>query len=310
MRVLRGLQAFRPPGRGTAVAIGNFDGVHPGHRRVLKELKGIARREGLTPVVLTFSPHPEKALRRTGIPLLQTPKQKYGQIARLNLPVLLLVTLTPRLASLSAEQFVRTVLVGKLKSRAVVVGRGFRFGRDRRGTTADLKRMGRLLRLRVRTVAAVTKAGQQVSSSLIRKALFRGDVDRARRLLGRPYEVSGRVVRGERRGYRLGFPTANLRSRNELLPPGIFVSDVLFKGRVYSALTNVGTRPTFGEHPRRLEAHLLDYRSKLYGQEIRVRFLKRLRNERIFPDEHALVAQMKRDLSAAQAYFRRHRLRP
>jgi riboflavin kinase / FMN adenylyltransferase len=308
MRVVRGLRAFQPSRRGTAVAIGNFDGVHPGHRRVLGELLRVARREGLAPVVLTFSPHPEKALRRTGIPLLQTREQKYGQIARLGLPSLLLVTLTPRLASLSAQDFVSSILVRKMNVRAVVVGRGFRFGKDRRGTTADLKRLGRRLRLRVRIVAPVRKAGRPVSSSLIRKALSRDDIELARCLLGRPYEVRGRVVRGAKRGRGLGFPTANLRTRNELLPAGVFVATVHIRGRFYRALANVGTSPTFGEHPRRLEVHLLDYRGGLYGNELAVRFLKRLRPERKFAGREALIAQMVRDRAAARSYFRRHRL--
>jgi len=310
MRVVRGLQAFRPPRRGTAVAIGNFDGVHPGHRHVLEELLRLARREGLSPVVLTFSPHPEKALRRTGIPLLQTREQKYGQIARLGLPYLLLVTLTPRLASLSAQEFVRSVLVRKMNVRAVVVGRGFRFGKDRRGTTADLRRLGRSLQILVRIVAPVTQAGRPVSSSLIRKALIRDDIELVRRLLGRPYEVWGRVVGGDKRGRRLGFPTANLRTQNELLPAGVFISSVLVQGRVYPALANVGTNPTFGDHPRRLEVYLLGYRGDLYGIKLGVKFLKRLRPERKFATRQALVAQMKRDLAAAQSYFRRHQLAP
>ncbi|MDH4197500.1 MAG: riboflavin biosynthesis protein RibF [Candidatus Aminicenantes bacterium] len=310
MRVVRGLQAFRPPHGGTAVAIGNFDGVHPGHRRVLRELLRLAQRGGLAPVVLTFSPHPEKALRRSGIPLLQTREQKYSQIARLGLPVLLLVTLTPRLASLSAQKFVRAVLARKLRARAVVVGRGFRFGKDRRGRTADLERLGRLLKIRVRIVAPVKKAGRPVSSSSIRKALLRNDIERVRRLLGRPYEVWGRVVRGKERGRQLGFPTANLRTRNELLPSGIFLTRVVVKGRAYPALTYVGTSPTFGDRPRRLEAYLLGYQGRLYGEKLRVSFLKRLRPERKFAAEQALVAQMKKDLAAARAYFRRRHLRP
>jgi riboflavin kinase/FMN adenylyltransferase len=290
------------------VAIGNFDGVHPGHRRVLGELLRLARREGLSPVALTFSPHPEKALRRTGIPLLQTRDQKYGQIAGLGVPSLLLVTLTPRLASLSARDFVRSVLVRKMNVRAVVVGRGFRFGKDRRGTTAELKRLGRRLRLRVRIVPPVRMAGRPVSSSLIRKALGRDNIELARRLLGRPYEVRGRVVGGDRRGRRLGFPTANLRTRNELLPAGVFVVSVRVRGRAHLALANVGTSPTFGEHPRRLEVHLLDYRGNLYGRELEVRFLKRLRPERRFGRREALIAQMERDRAAARSYFRRHPL--
>jgi len=308
MRVVRGLQAFRPPHGGTAVAIGNFDGVHPGHRRVLGELRRLARRRGLAPVVLTFSPHPEKALRRSGIPLLQTWEQKSSEIARLGLPVLLIVTLTPRLAALSAQEFVRAVLARRLRTRAVVVGRGFRFGQDRRGTTADLDRLGRSLNMRVRIIGPVRKAGRPVSSSSIRKALFRNDIEGARRLLGRPYEVQGRVIRGAKRGRRLGFPTANLSTPNELLPSGIFLSRVVVKGRPFPALAYVGTSPTFGGRSRRLETYLLGYQGRLYGEELRVAFFKRLRPERKFATERALIAQMKKDLAAARAYFRRHRL--
>jgi riboflavin kinase/FMN adenylyltransferase len=189
----------------------------------------------------------------------------------------------------------------------VVVGQGFRFGRDRRGDTALLRALGRQAGLRVHAVPPARRDGRVVSSTAVRRLLERGRVGEAARLLGRPYEVRGRVVRGERRGRRLGFPTANMETANEILPEGVFITETVRGGRAYPSVTSIGTNPTFGPNPLRVETLLIDFRGSLYGAEITVRFFRRIRPARAFSNAAALAARIRRDCEQARAWFaRRH----
>lgn len=295
MRVTRGLAAFRPSRRRTAVAIGNFDGVHLGHARVLARLRREAASSGLTPLVLTFLPHPKRIPGRGESRMLQTGGQKFRALAGLGLRNILTIALTPALAALSPEAFATGVLAKRLRARTIVVGRSFRFGRNRAGSAVDLRRLGRRAGFKVVVVPPVRVAGRIASSTLIRRALERGDVTLAAKLLGRPYEIEGTVVRGRGRGRSLGFPTANLATRNEILPRGVYATAVVIAGRPRLAMTNVGTGPTFGGRRLVVESSLLDYDGALRGRKIAVRFLKRLRPERKFPSREALVRQLLRD---------------
>ncbi len=300
MHVVRGLAAFGRPRRPTAVAIGNFDGMHLGHARVLARLRREAAAGRLAPLVLTFLPHPEKRLGRRDIRLLQTEAQKLRAVGGLGLRSVLALSLAPRLASLTPEEFASGILAGRLRARTVVVGRRFRFGKGRSGSAEDLRRLGRREGFKVVVVPPVRVAGRIASSTLIRKALGRGDVALAASLLGRPYEIEGTVVRGRGRGRSLGFPTANLATKNELLPPGVYATEVVVGGRRRLAMTNVGTGPTFGGRRVVVESSLLDYDGDLVGRKIVVRFLKRLRPERKFPSREALVRQLLRDAAATR----------
>lgn len=300
MRVFRGLAAYRPPHRPAAVAIGNFDGVHLGHARVLARLRREAAAGRLAPLVLTFLPHPEKSFGRRQVRLLQTDDQKFRSLAALGIRDILTIALTPRLAALSPEAFASDILAKRLRARTVVVGRSFRFGQNRGGSPDDLRRLGRRAGFKAVVVPPVRVAGRVASSTLIRKALARGDVSLAGALLGRPYEIEGTVVRGRGRGRSLGFPTANLRTKNELLPRGVYATEVLLSGRRLLAMTNVGTGPTFGGRRLVVESSLLDFDGDLRGRKIAVRFLKRLRPERKFPSREALVRQLLRDAAATR----------
>lgn len=297
---------FPPPRRRpSAVAIGNFDGLHLGHRRILSRLAGTARRLGLTPIVLTFSPHPETALGRTSLRMIEPLDRRVAGLRGAGVRSVIVIAFGPPFAALPADRFVEEVLVRRLKAGAVVIGSGFRFGQGRRGTVAHLRTMGRRLGFQVVSVPPVRRNGALVSSSRIRKLLEAGRVAAAGRLLGRPYAIEGRVVRGRARGRTLGFPTANIRTASEILPAGIFAARLRTGGRDLPALAYIGRRPTFAENKTAVEVHALDFQGDLYGRKVRVALLEKLRSDRAFPDADALVRQMRRDEAAARALFGR-----
>jgi riboflavin kinase/FMN adenylyltransferase len=310
MRIYRDLRAFRP-GRGqTAVAIGNFDGLHLGHARILSVLSGLSRRTGWRPVVLTFDPHPEKVLGRRRIQMIQTLDQRLARLEEFGVRTVLVTPFDRGLSRLSPSDFARRVLRDTLQAGAVVVGRDFRFGRDRAGNVASLEAAGRDLGFRLFAVEPVRRGGRIVSSSRIRALLERGRVEEAGLLLGRPYSVSGRVVRGRGVGRTLGFPTANVESENEILPRGVFVTLARFGRADHPSVANIGFRPTFGPGGLSLEALILDRRAALYGRRLEVGFLKKLRPERKFRSPDALAARISLDIRAARSYFARHRQPP
>lgn len=295
-----GLPRFR---RGTVVAVGNFDGLHLGHRRILARVTALSRKEGLRSVVLTFFPHPARALAGQAVPLVQTLDQRLDGFRQAGIENVLVVPLERDLFELSGAEFSEKVLAEALRARAVVVGANFRFGRGRKCGAEDLADLGRVLKFAVRAVPPVVVGGRTVSSSLIRRLLTRGDVVTAAGLLGEPYTIEGRVVPGHSRGRDLGFPTVNLLTTSEILPPGVFLTLASIGRRRYPSLTNIGVRPTFGENPPGVETHLLDFKGDLYGRIVGLRFIEKLRNERRFATPAALVRQVSRDLRSARAAF-------
>ncbi len=305
MVVYRGLDDRRLAPRPSAVAVGNFDGLHLGHRKILSRLCARAGRSGLRSLVLTFAPHPERALGRSSVRMIDTPEDRLGRLRATCVDAVVVNAFDEAFSRLSCGEFVEGVLREKLGAREVVVGAGFRFGRDRRGGTDLLKRLGRPLGLRVHVVPPARVAGRVVSSTAVRRLLERGRVEEAARFLGRPYEVRGRVAPGERRGRRLGFPTANLETRNEILPEGVFITETVVGGRARPSLTSIGTNPTFGPNPLSVETLLLDYRGSLYGAETVVRFHRKIRPTRAFPGAAALAARIRRDCEEARAWFAR-----
>ena len=305
MVVYRGLDDRRLSPRPSAVAVGNFDGLHLGHRRILARLCDRARRSGLRSLVLTFSPHPERALGRSSVKMIDTPE---GRLEKLGATCVDAVVVTPfdgSFSRLGGRAFVDGVLRDRLGAREVVVGEGFRFGRDRRAGTDLLARLGRPHGLRVHVVSPARVAGRVVSSTVVRRLLEAGRVDEAARLLGRPYEVRGRVVGGRRRGRRLGFPTANVETRSEILPEGVFVSETVLGGRAHPSVTSIGTNPTFGPNPLSVETLLLGFRGSLYGAEVVVRLRRKIRPTETFPSPASLADRIRRDCEAARAWFAR-----
>ncbi|MEW5901439.1 MAG: bifunctional riboflavin kinase/FAD synthetase [Acidobacteriota bacterium] len=305
MRVWTGFDDLPRLARGTAVAIGNFDGLHLGHQEILRALVERARGSRLFSLLLTFSPHPERVLGRRRIATIQTLGQRLAGIRKWGVQGTLVLPFDRDLAHLSEEQFISQIIVSRLRAKELVVGENFRFGRGRSGDVETLGRAGRRMGFAVRPISVVVKNNRVVSSSLIRELLSAGRVDQAIAFLGRPYEIEGRVIKGAARGQTLGCPTANSRTDNEILPQGVFITEAETAGRTYPAVCNIGHRPTFGGDPLHLESFLLGFRGRLYGRQLRLRFFKKLRSEKKFPNAAALIVQIRRDAAAARAYFAR-----
>lgn len=295
---LRGLTA------NSVLAIGIFDGCHLGHQKILKNVINQGRRLGVAAGLMTFSPHPERILNHKIIPLIQTGRQKLEWLEKRGLDYCLILSLEKDLATLSGREFARKILSEQLGISAVVVGQNFRFGHNRRCGVRELRVFGRRYGFRVMAVRPVTRGGTQVSSSLIRHLLEKGRVEQAASLLGRPYEIQGTIIRGRGFGRTLGFPTINLKTQNEILPPGVYLALVKIGNTTYRAVANIGFCPTFGGKQPSVEAHLLDFSGKLYGQEARLYLLKKLRNEKKFPSVESLRRQIASDVSRARQLFR------
>jgi riboflavin kinase/FMN adenylyltransferase len=301
--VFHGLPPGPSPFSRTVVTIGNFDGVHLGHRAILARVIKRAGELGAQAVAITFDPHPLKVLRpEMNLPLLTTPDQKLALLAASGLDAVVVLPFTHELAAMAARDFIQQYFCQGLKVREVVVGHDYRFGRGREGDIELLKEMGQVHGFTVQVVWAVEADGAVVSSSLIRALLRLGKVPEAARLLGRPYGVVGQVVRGKGRGAKLlGVPTANLRAANELLPAcGIYAVRVRRGGRIYPGVANLGTCPTFDNQDLSLEVHLLEFNGELYGENLEVQFVARLREERRFASIEALGAQIRADIDQAR----------
>jgi len=304
MDVFRSLDEIPAPPAPRAVALGNFDGLHLGHRRIIERLRKEAAARALPACVLTFAPHPEKVFGPARLCMLQTLDQRLEGLCRMGIDAAIVLPFSRAFARIPGDVFIRDVIRDGLNVRLVVVGRDFRFGRDRAASVDDLRRRGRVEGFSVRAVPHVKHRGRIVRSSRIRDLLIEGRVEQASMLLGHPFTIEGDVVGGEKRGRRLGFPTANLVTPNELVPRGVFVTNLVWEGRVHPSITSVGVRPTFRTHQVTLETHVLDFDGDLYGASIGLAFLKRLRDEKKFPDVTALRRQVEKDSANARAYFR------
>ena len=287
--------------QGSVVCIGAFDGLHLGHRALVRHAVSRARTLGLPAIALSFEPLPREFFARAAPPpRLTLPRAKFEGLCELGVDRVGLLRFDAALAAMSAEDFVRNVLVARLHAREVWVGPGFRFGRDRLGDLQALQSLGAVHGFTADAIEAVGD-GAPISSTRIRNALASGDFEAAARLLGRPYAIGGRVIRGNRLGRTLGYPTANLRFGGKTPPlSGIFAVHVRGVGPdPLPAVASFGTRPTVGGREPLLEAHLFDFDGDLYGRRIQIEFRARLRDEQTFADLPTLVEQMHRD--AAQA---------
>jgi len=307
MQLLRGIgEAF--PGRGGFVSIGNFDGVHSGHSRIVASLVSAARVEGVPAVVLTFDPHPTRLLRpEQSAPLLSTMEDRAGWLEELGVDVMVAFPTTPELLRLEPAEFFGRVVIDQLNARGLVEGPGFFFGRERRGNLDVLASLCRDAEIGLDVVEPAMHEGELVSSSRIRKLLCRGDVISAGELLGRAYSVRGRVVAGEGRGRELGVPTANLSEIVTLVPGGgVYVGVVEIDGRPQPAAVHVGGNPTFGEVEQKVEVHLLAFDGDLYGQELTVKFLQPVRETQVFESVDLLRSQLAADIEAVWSYVETH----
>ncbi|HVG39368.1 MAG TPA: bifunctional riboflavin kinase/FAD synthetase [Pyrinomonadaceae bacterium] len=294
-------------GRPTVLTLGVFDGLHLGHQLIIKTVVERARAANAVPTVITFDPHPRAVLHpESAPPLLQTFDQKLEAFGVLGVEQTIVVRFTREFAQVSAESFLRDVVRARLQAKEVYLGRGFAFGRNREGNIDFLREASERLGFAAAEVPEVRLRGQRISSSRIRQVLAAGHVGLARRMLGRPYGVEGSVAHGDERGRTLGFPTANLRPQNRVIPRhGVYVTATLIEGVWRQSVTNVGTRPTFKnpETGPTLETHVLNWSGDLYGDVVRVRFLYRLRDEKKFNSVDELKRQIDRDVERARHYF-------
>jgi riboflavin kinase/FMN adenylyltransferase len=290
------------------LALGNFDGLHRGHMKIIDRVRRRAGERGGTPAAMTFDPHPSRVLRPDKAPpLLMTTAQKLEALGKAGMQGVAVVRFTRELSRWGPEQFVRTVLVEWLHVAEVWVGANFLFGHDRAGTFSVLRSLGARYGFRAEKIDAVRYKEFVVSSTRIRRLVSEGRVDEAAALLGHHFFLDGLVTRGAQRGREIGFPTANLCTDNELLPPtGVYATVVTIDGVVHPSITNVGMRPTFGDVDRvTIETHVFDFTRDLYGAQVRLSFVQRLRDERAFPDVDALRAQIEADCRSAQRLFGR-----
>jgi len=308
VRIFRSLEEARGLFGPSALTIGNFDGVHAGHRRILRRTCEVSRENGWKPSVLTFNPHPSKVVAPERSPhLMTTPEQRCRLMGQEGIRQALILPFTTQIAGLTPEQFVGEILVDALGAKAVLVGENFRFGHKQAGNVALLHELGTRFGFFTEVISAVTLRGTLVSSSEIRRLVESGDVARACRLLERPFALEGEVVRGHGIGSTQTVPTLNLATQCEVLPAvGVYVTRTQDQeARSWRSVTNVGHRPTFGGAALSIETYLLDPLDGAAPQQICVEFLRRLRDERKFESPEQLKAQILRDVRRAQAYFRR-----
>ncbi len=290
------------------LALGNFDGVHRGHRKILDRLLRAAGEHAATSVVMTFDPHPPRVVRPDKAPaLIMTKAQRLEALAAAGVQGAAIVRFTPDLSRWDPEMFVRTVLVDWLRVSDVWVGANFLFGHDRSGNFTLLRTLGARYGFRTEKIDPVRYKDFVVSSTRIRRLLSEGRVDEAGALLGHQYYIDGTVVRGDARGRAMGFPTANLCTENELLPPhGVYATTATIDGVVRPSVTNIGVRPTIGPSERTtVETHIFNFERDLYGTSLRVGFVLRLRDERAFATVDALRAQIDADCARARVLFER-----
>ncbi len=284
----------------TAITIGAFDGIHLGHKALLKETLNIAQNFNLVPLVVTFDPHPRKVIQpHLSFKLLTTFEEKLELIEKEGFENLAIIPFTRSLSELSPDLFVEKYLVDFLKARYVIVGFNFRFGKNRSGNTELLKKLGEKYQFQVKEIPPVIIEEIKVSSSYIRKLIAQGEVEKAALFLGRPYFLTGRVIKGKGRGKILGFPTANLSIPEDKLVParGVYAVWVYFFDQKYKGALNIGINPTFEENNFSIEVHLLNFNSSkdLYGESLRIEFIKYIRPEKKFTSIEELKNQISKD---------------
>ena len=309
MDVIHYPEVARPPWLVNPIlALGNFDGLHRGHLKIIERVKRGAAEHGGTPMTMTFDPHPSRVVRPDKAPpLLMTMEQRLDALERAGIACVAVVRFTHEMSQWDPETFVRAVLVDWLRVSEVWVGANFLFGHERSGNFSLLRSLGQRYGFRADKIDPVRYKEFVVSSTRIRRLVAEGRMDEAAALLGHQYTIGGEVVEGRRRGRTIGFPTANLQTANELVPPhGVYATTITVGEVVHASLTNIGVRPTFGDTVETtIETHVLDYSGDLYGRRVRLGFVQRLRDERRFEDIDALRAQIEADVRRAGRLFAR-----
>jgi riboflavin kinase/FMN adenylyltransferase len=292
--------------RGSVISVGNFDGLHIGHQKIIRAVADDARNEKAVAAIITFDPHPLKVLRPDAAPpLIMTIGQRVAGFAEFGLDAALVLRFDRAFADLSAEDFVRNVLVETVRAKRILVGANFRFGCKQSGNVELLAELGKQHDFAVEIIAAAEIDGKPVSSTEIRRAVAEGKVLEAAELLGHPFALTGTIQPGAGRGSKIVFPTLNLAAEQELLPArGVYATECLLGGALFQSVTNVGVRPTFDGQGLSIESHLLDFNQSVTSGPLEVRFRTRLREERKFDGAEALKSQIAMDIVAAQKFFK------
>ncbi|MCO6512659.1 MAG: bifunctional riboflavin kinase/FAD synthetase [Aridibacter famidurans] len=294
--------------RPSVLTLGVFDGLHLGHQAIMRTVVDRASSAEAVPTVITFDPHPRAVLHpESAPPLLQTLDQRLSNFNVLGIEQAIVIRFTSEFADQEAEEFLRDIVHERLQAKEIYLGHGFAFGKGRRGDIELLRKMSSELGFTADEVPEVRLRGIRISSSRIRELLREGKVNLARRMLGRPYGIEGVIIRGDRRGHTIGFPTANLKPENRVVPKyGVYATATLIEGVWKKGVTNIGVRPTFeSDSEPSIETHIFDFDGDLYGSVLRVRFLHRIRPEKKFSGIDELKAQIERDVETAKRFFSR-----
>jgi len=308
MEIILGLDQLKRPLRNPVVTLGNFDGVHLGHQRILRKVKEEASKIDGEAVVITFDPHPLKVLAPGRCPpFLTSFRNKMGLLEKSGIQTVLCIQFSVFFSKISPFDFVKNILVEKIGARRVIVGYNYHFGKDQKGDVKVLRELCKPFDIEVEMVEALWIGDTTVSSSKIRNLIKTGKVEEASKLLGRDYPIVGKVVEGARRGQTLGFPTANLEASDELYPlKGIYAVEVIWLEQKFNGVANIGTNPTFSaqggkkEKTPILEVYILNFTHNIYGEEIQINFKKRIRNEIRFDSPSQLVTQIQKDIQWAK----------
>ena len=305
MQLVRGIHNLRDAHNGCVLTIGNFDGVHLGHQRVIAALVAKAKELNLVPAVVVFEPQPQELFNPQMAPArLSRLRDKYTLLKQLGVKRLICVNFNHDFASQTAEHFIEKLLVAKLGIKHLIIGDDFRFGKNRTGNFTMLKNAGERFGFDVTDTKTYKLADCRISSTEIRKALQQDDMAETKRMLGRTYSIIGRVVHGDKQGRNLGFPTANVLLKRCVSPvSGVYVVRVSALGQIFNGVANIGSRPTVNGIRQQLEVHIFDFNTDLYGQQIEVALLKKLRDEQRFASLDELISQIAKDCEQARAFL-------
>ncbi|MBN3039273.1 MAG: bifunctional riboflavin kinase/FAD synthetase [Candidatus Omnitrophica bacterium] len=309
MKRVNGIRNLRSKVRKPVLAVGVFDGVHRGHQRIIREVVREAKRIGGTSVIMTFDPHPLKLLyRKAHAPLITSLEHRINLIGDLDVDICLVINFNNKFSRISADDFIKKVLLQALGIECLVIGESFRFGRKKRGSLALLRELSREHKFHIHKVKPFKVNGKIISSSKIRQFIKNGELSRAKVFLGREFSILGRVVPGRARGRILGFPTANITPHQEIVPlSGVYAVRVKLNKRVLPGILNIGKRPTFENkkdaYPT-IETHIFNFHNNIYGKKLEIFFVKRIRPEKRFYSPEALRAQIARDQHKAKSILK------
>ncbi len=306
MKIFDRLESIQQPFVNAVITIGNFDGVHIGHQALFHEVIEKAEAIEGTSIAMTFEPHPMRVLKQNNHPpLITLYEQKEELIKRSGIDVLICVPFTKKFAALSAEAFIKELLIEKIGMKAIIVGQDYTFGKNREGNLALLKSYAAQMDYEVivaEWIKAARNIADRISSTRVRKLVMAGEIETARKMLGRHYQIRGLIVKGRDRGGKLlGIPTANINLQDELCPKtGIYAVTVEYRQQLYRGVANIGYSPTFNDNEFTVEVHILDFDENIYDRKIRVNFIERIRNEKKFDGIAELKSQIHQDIEAAR----------